>query len=764
MVLKTSATTAAKTAELARDRLADIAALLASPATLPAAVPVVTPSPARRRPVPTVRPPTDVAAVVVVDKDAGVVDAMCVDVRFLLVEPARLVRVMRSEDRAGVDPPSLSVYGADALRSLRGSSRSKGVEAQVKHETALRVDAVAASVVDNVALDPTTGLRVSRDIDQAVDPSRLGDRSVEDDPATLRRGRLARDVDRGERSGPTSFVEIASFSPGRAVGRHSVRDKTVMFGRRYRYFVAVESSIGQVRSRVVHVDTFPLDPPATPEVHVRHDRGRVSVSISSPVGKIPEKYEVFRRVDAVGSSAPPPIGALSLGGRPGFILERVDADSAAGFALVGEALAASSANGGGTIYDHRAPQGSALTYRVYAVDSFGNKSPTPADVSVEIPEDGRIRSRRVVRPTIDAELDGNSKNIRITARANDPRASAVVVERRDITAGGPRFASPASPSWTTFGSRSPFSLDRDPRLFSEVDGWVGFLQTTSPSASLVLDDRVVAVDHVYQYRAKTIDRVGCESWSSFSRPVFVHRDPIVDAPVGLSAVLEVGLSGSATVVVSWAAGTLNIDPYEMVGSREKLTDTAVRSLYQVERRRPTEEVWAEFPLQDATVLHDVVGDHRPQHVPPAPTLGATYLYRVVGMQSGGLVSNRTQPVEIVVERPVLRPIDVRTVIRSDGTVVLNWNTPVDSEIVDGWEVERDDGSGFTSIASVGREASRSRSLSLELRGQRRPSSEFTGQHWLVDRPPTGSSKWRIRARTRVGTRSGWVETGVAVVG
>ena len=90
--------------------------------------------------------------------------------------------------------------------------------------------------------------------------------------------------------------------------------------------------------------------------------------------------------------------------------------------------------------------------------------------------------------------------------------------------------------------------------------------------------------------------------------------------------------------MKWDDGNLDVDPEDLIGDRDVLNATSVRSLFQVERKKDGAENWEQFDLTDKTRLLDKIsfeGEVAPTYRPPFLEIDTTYLYRVATFQTGG---------------------------------------------------------------------------------------------------------------------------------
>ncbi len=174
------------------------------------------------------------------------------------------------------------------------------------------------------------------------------------------------------------------------------------------------------------------------------------------------------------------------------------------------------------------------------------------------------------------------------------------------------------------------------------------------------------------------------------------------------------------------------------------------------------------------------GDEAPNFRPSLLRTGEAYLYRVQAFVSGNSVSNFTPLLRFFIERPALPPVNLVARPSSPGVmplnVMLSWDTPDASGVVDRWEIERavvnnfaaerlnprnqDELSrlSFSMFRTVYRESSRFRSRVLDAEDR---SSPFEGQHGFLDAQVTLGNTlfYRIRAIGTDERPSVWVFRG-----
>lgn len=595
------------------------------------------------------------------------------------------------------------------------------------------------------------------------------------------------------------FSEIAFIMLDQARSRRvgelveiSYDDETVSYGRGYRYFVVtVDKNLQQsARSQVVGTTIEGLRVPERPSwVSATPDQASVSLSIAVE-DQLVEKFEVYRFEDS--SSRTRQVLAQTISDTEGFSqrsqLRTIGANN---YLLVGECQ-----NGmktGGQFIDAFVSPGRHYRYRVYSVDVFGNKSESPFELDSYVPD----RQQQLVdlrAPALLAEVDAPTGRVRLTFRTDDEHLEHVRIERRDLTVGQSSFSTPGSPPRTTLGPgrgvKGRRSLEGE-RLYDVSPDvvWNGVFSVVTGEQQVFID-ATVSYDHIYQYIAWGEDRYGNRSSYALSVPLLVIRRPFINTPVGVAASLLSGSTGEITsAVISWTEGNLDKSAEDLIGDQSALSQSQVRTMYQVQRLRAGEERWATFPLQTGTTLLDgpvVSGSasDAPKFRPLYPELNQTYFYRVQAVQTGAFISNFSSPVSLFTGFDVTQPLDfvARTppVYQRPFYVMLNWGTFDPSGVVDRWEIERasvnnfaaarlnlknpDDFSNisFQPYRTVFRESSRFSSQVEDPNTSGTVSPTIVGEHCFMDtQVDFGNSYfYRIRAVSPEGMTSRWSFKGI----
>lgn len=600
-----------------------------------------------------------------------------------------------------------------------------------------------------------------------------------------------------DRSNKLLFREIAHFTPGgltsRRVGaatEYYFEDTTVSYGGGYKYFIVTvdDKAVQSARSTVVDAVVEGLRVPPSPASVVSLIGTRSITLHASVADQLIEKFEIYRR-DNDPNAATRAL-AQTISDQQGYSVNaalRTVSDN--NFLLIGECF--NSMKSGGTFIDGSAVPGRPYTYRVYAVDVFGNKSESPFQIDAYIPD---LTQQYVAlkTPSLLAEVDATTHKMKLTFSCDDRLVERLHLERRDLTIGENAFSVPQARSRIIMGfGRSPIknraSMSGE-RLFNEsaVDVWTGVFDN---SGSQTFVDKTVQYDHIYQYRIFGDDRYGNRTSYSVSPPLMIVRHPFVNAPAQLSASVAIDANGFLQGTrIDWKSGTLDTSAGDQLGSQNNLADTAVRTLYQVQRRHGNEDRWLSFPLTSGTFFIDPIdaGSPAPPFRPPFVQQNQTYQYRVQAIQTGSFISNFTDPVSVFVGYDIAVPANF--VLRTPATsvrpfyVMLNWDTQNNSGVVDRWEIER---SGLSNIAAMQfntQNPDAFATLSYEkFRTVYRESSRFSGQstdnltgsvnglilvgtHYYMDTAVDFGNTYfyRIRAISPEGRVSDWSYRGIKI--
>ncbi len=547
-------------------------------------------------------------------------------------------------------------------------------------------------------------------------------------------------VDKSRNRLVPGFIEFETF------------DDSVEVGRQYTYYVISvdEDMVESVRSRLTDFSVtseIPPDPPSG--LSGKIDGPYVVLSVTAGAERI-EKFEIYRReVDAAHSKDPTKISTT--GGSSGFLLSIDIRDVLKnGFSQVGEVL--NSRFGGAYFRDITVVQGKTYDYRVYSVDIYGNKSQDSKEFRIFVNERSN-RSIDLKKPTLLTEIDLNTNHAKVTIIPSDPRVVGYFLSRRDLTLNENAFTIPTEPSHMKFGSRSGKIFD-GPLLRSKDNSWTGYIRADETS---VFVDKTTRIDHTYQYKVYGIDRFGNSTSHSISPPLFISRRAQVNEPINLRSSIG-NLNGTVNLKIEWDDGAIDVQPEEKLGNQEDVTNSSVRTLYQVERRLTTNDFWESFPLTEQRFLDDTSGksvEQRQTFMPPFLRVDSSYLYRVAAYQTGGFISNFSKAIQVNTFLPVLSPKNFR-IQACDAKcnphyVTLTWDDAADSGVVDRWIIDRAVVNNFAAtrlnisnpeslknlkfenFAKVSRESSRGRSRSFDESVNKKLSIPGLGQHRFIDK-------------------------------
>ncbi len=575
------------------------------------------------------------------------------------------------------------------------------------------------------------------------------------------------------------FSEVARLVPSSAkvIGgflEFTFRDLAVVYGTSYTYYaVCYNGSVDGGRSRIVNVDVVRRIPPVTPRVTFGVVAGLPKFSILCS-GSFIDHIEVYRRGGTV------PAAVRILGSSTAQVTDGPSTLQDNGFYHIGDLSIG--ADRSVAYVDQVVTPGDTLGYRFYTVDSFGVKSSTPFSCSLDLPSHGHQIPLAV--PNITAEQGSGGRTVNVTVTCDDPRVPTLTVSRCDKSGHENSFRLPTTSDYFRIGRVSPKRAGSrsGPHLSQwSRNTWIGDVQLVSGSAQIL--DTSVDFDRTYQYSVQGVDVHGNLTSATPSEMVSVTVKPISEAPTSLAATVLSGSDETPTsVLLTWIGGTSDFSPNELIGDQDVLSATAVRSLYQVERRPLNESAWKAMPATTGSYFIDVISDaDAPAYRPDFATVGLDYYYRVIAMQSGGFISTYTKPVRVQVTPTIITPSPVW--VRSTHTavrplqVVVSWN--YDGTFVDGWQIERAavnkvfgakltdlnsvdvTGLPYLRVAEVKRESSRASQLSSDtVTGLDR--RVFVGDRYYIDPDISlaNSYFYRMRAQDENGNVTGWVYVGI----
>ena len=546
-------------------------------------------------------------------------------------------------------------------------------------------------------------------------------------------------------------------------------DKSVVYGAGFVYYVVCVGPDGAEgpRSKLVDASVVRTVPPAAPTVYYSVIGGHPRFAIRCSQGT--DHVEIFRSGRAVSDS-------IKLGSDKSLVLQGPATKVGSFWHLTDVGLGADWSS---TFVDTEAVDGDKLTYRFYTVDSYGLKSQTPFSCSIRMPDRGQTVPIPV--PSITVEQAPGQPSVSIKMQVDDPRVSGFTVQRRDVSISEKSVHQANQPEWVDIGVWTPkrSGSRRGPTLL-DAD-WPTYIPATGGSASFV--DTTVKLDRRYQYAIGAVDVRGNKTLLVGSQPVTVYSKTVIDPPTAFGADVTVKDGRPTGVLLKWTGGTNDFSPNAIVGDQDVLAATAIRSVFQVERRQFGRPFWDALPATSESYFFDRVSDDpapsfRPAYVVP----GAEYEYRVLAMQSGGFVSPRTEVLYVSVVPPPSAPEIVwakTTSVNSDPfSIVISWN--MSGEFVERWEVERavtnkiygeqittmDSKAArsldYSRVANITPEASRARSLSetpVEF-----DKSIYVGNRFFIDSDAHRANSYFYRVRTvgRLGSFSPWTYAGVFI--
>jgi hypothetical protein len=504
------------------------------------------------------------------------------------------------------------------------------------------------------------------------------------------------------------FREIAFLTPSKLkqtfIGdrvQYTLDDEAIAYGRGYRYYiVSVDENIREsTRSPIVDVTIEGIRIPDPPDMVVAQNIGGwVALGIKSNDHLI-EKFEIYRSEQDHSNRR---IGSLDIdvvSGKDGFVKESTTVFRAANdFIQIGESL--NSVSRGSNFYDKLIVPGYRYNYRIYAVDIFGNKSADAYQLSFFVP-DPQSKKIELKKPSILAEVDAQTNQSRLTFSCEDPRVKSFLLTRRDMTLDQSAFTTPGQVSSLRMGKCDVRGSARFQDVIlndKSVDSaWVG--NFTNDGTEQVFVDLSSEIEHVYQYRVQGVDLFGNSTQFAVSAPVSLVNRPMINPPVSLSASVVVSSVGFVDgISLSWVDGNVNISSEEMLGpqtSQGGVADTAVRSMFQIQRKMTGEDLWYSYPMVTGSYFYDLAfipGREQTFFNPPLLEIDQEYQYRVQAFQTGAFISNFCVPISITARTSPAAPTNFN-LVASDTKIrplyaILNWDVDPLSGIIDSWQIER----------------------------------------------------------------------------
>jgi hypothetical protein len=487
----------------------------------------------------------------------------------------------------------------------------------------------------------------------------------------------------------SGFKQIFTARPSgfkmKSIGKRyylSFDDESIVFGKQYQYFVVTvdKNMIQSNRSAIATMNVDGIRIPARPTNVLSSSNGNTVTLFSTCDDHFVERFEIWKKDKEISAA------------KNEFVVYK----SENGYSLVDDIVNPDHASGASWT-DRKVIPGHSYDYRVYSVDVFGNKSESPFEISITVPDTFDGDDKSLVKPALISEVDSKTQKIKITMRCSDPRVRKLRLERRDMTIGQEAFTVPSESSRIIMGAgKFKHGSGVHGERIEDTDNismWNGWFDNLGGDINFV--DYLTTFDRTYQYRVHGIDERGNRTSYAYSSPTLVYRKPMINAPVKLSSSFITGSTGDIQGVnISWSSSSLDISPEDKMGSQSTLADTAIRTLYQVERQKEGER-WLLFNMTENEFYVDKVqigNSKSPEYRPPFLEMNNVYNYRVQAVVSGGFISNKTEQISVYVGNPIAQPLNF-TLRTPDPRirpfyVMLNWDTHTQGGVVDRWEIER----------------------------------------------------------------------------
>jgi len=626
------------------------------------------------------------------NKDSGILDAFSVEIEVSVPEFVQDIILMRRDNGLISDLFPMSKRGMDLISShvsdFMGGSQFSDVElattvSRIPVNDGKSIGVTSFSSKDDKSSDVRPFLQQTENqstlsvklLKGVVNPATASymDASLVYDINTIERlSKRQNEVSKNDKLDEKEDNKPKEF---KSIGRHvttqtkkiRIVDKSVIRGYSYSYYAYYKNKTkDSLRSQIVSINVDKTNQVIqTPTVYSTVLNTSILLNVGIPTNI--EKIEVYRENSNAWS-----------------IIGSVDASSA-----------------GCVFTDKNVRPGINYSYRVYAVDPFGNKSQVPATCTARIPV-GLYHP--VLPPTLSVGVDRTTGRSFIDIFVEDKNTKIIRISRKDISLYEKQFSIIGGQGQVSLGVHDKKrSQDGSLRDISSTQN--GILEINGPG-HYKFYDVYSRVDHTYQYSCVAIDKSGRTSIDVATENVFVSKKPLITPPSTLSASID-----KSDITLSWVEQNLAVSPDEMLGNRETLSFHSVRNLYQVQRMNVKNGKWISFPLVDTISIIDSsneIIDGRPE----APVVGNSYMYRVATFQTGGYYSSYTDPILVEIKNEVKQIVDLKASL-VDFNVKLSFN----SDGFDGeWRIEKatigaknsivED---FVTLGSIYRECSRMRS-------------------------------------------------------
>lgn len=522
-----------------------------------------------------------------------------------------------------------------------------------------------------------------------------------------------------------SFKQICLFSldklKQKKIGdyyEYEIIDDTISYGKAYYYevFTIDNNMLESLRTKLVNIKVEGIRVPERPKNVVTSTDGKTVTLQITVDDQLVEKFEVHRKTSRNDDKT---------------------------FRMISTFIN-SSKESGGMFSDRDVTPGVRYTYRIYSVDLFGNKSESAAESSVYV-ADRTTKFLDLLTPTISAEVDKNTKGMKLSFECRDERVVSLFIARKDLTLGNKAFTAPSDVNFLKFGQANHAEGQKRFEGLKYTEGinggsWTGYFNNKFVDMSFV--DTTVHLDRTYKYSIYGVDKFGNKTSSAFSDYVMVLNRRLINSPANLQAAClterESDLSNKKVVTgiqLKWEETNLDKSAEDMQSSQDQKSATQVKTMYQVERKKKGEEKWMLFPMITEAQYFDTTYREKVSDLPYRPeflNLNEEYTYRVKAVQSGVFYSNYSNNVSIYCGLGILEPEDF-TLKCSDIYarplyVALNWYTSENSITTDRWEIQRAEVNNFAASQINVRDIAKFSQLNFQkFREVFRNSSRFSSQ-------------------------------------
>ncbi len=535
----------------------------------------------------------------------------------------------------------------------------------------------------------------------------------------------------------------------------AVVNEKVDYGDAVNYFAILVGANGikSMRSNIVYVKTEKLIPPKKPNDFFTSINARgILISILSQDSE-PEKFEIYRKqlnslinvddsktINVFNSN-----NGLFCSSDSRKLLKNE-------FVQVGEVINPRKTSA--TFVDRDVLSGKTYKYRVYSVDIFGNKSVDPLEFDVFYSFMLKKGKNSLSKTSISVDVDQKTKKIKVLLINDDKRITSLRLERRNLTLNQTLFTVPQFPGRLDLKPKNrgePYSNEN--KLI-----WNGVIEKNKIEKNKIeFIDIDSKIDNIYEYRVYGLDKFGNKSDYTISKKISIYNDYIPDFPINLS--MKFVSLNPFKIKIKADIGNVETTIDDLFKNKDLIKNEPVKNLFQFQRREQFSEIWESFPVTEKNEIEDSViveSKNRTSYEPGFLVQGKKYFYRVATIYENKFISNFSKHITIDTGAPLYAPENLKITMINKKVepffIVLNWDTNINSRVVDKWIIERGIANNifsrsmnlnsvsdmlnvkFDVLAIVHLESSRARERSLDEDEKNSIDKKniFIGQHYYMD--------------------------------